>query len=771
MLLDRFSVSHLALSLISFLACAAALCEGQVDEKPFTVADEVGLTLFGNRGGAEPDIHFSPDGNYFAVWSERGRLDLNRPEDTLRFYRSQDIESFLGHSNAVQPPLPTLEINRSTYTEGPIIKDWRWLADSSGVALLERTATGSYRLVLADLRKKAVEPLTSEKEFVKAFDIRDREHFAYSVVAPIEQNKRQAEREAPAIVGTERDIHELIFPDNGVAVALSSRRRSLLAVVGGRRSEVVYSGWFRYWYSQPLALSPDGGSLVTTLPVPEVPSSWEILYPPPFASSVHRVRAGQQDPRSNGDTVYQYVRINLRTGSVQPLTDAPISNAGGWWAAGSPSWSNDGQEILLPDTFLSSTHPSSPCVAVVDLPSKTRTCVEMFKGQSDGGVQKGYGLVKDARFASGDRQRVIVTFIKRDDQSVGTTEYLRGADGAWHIAERKTQFDDVHNSFEITVKQSLNEPPLLVATNKQTSRVIWDPNPQLKNIELGQARVYKWKDKEGRKWSGGLFEPIGYKPGERYPLVIQTHGFYESEFRPSGIYPTAFAARALAASGIVVLQVAGGVCPVVSLDEGPCNAQGFESGARRLVSEGLVDPGKIGIIGFSRTCLYVMEMLTTSSLHLKAASITDGIMGNYFQYLMWEGYETTDELDAMIGAPPFGGGLQRWLKRSVGFNLDKVTTPLLVVGEGKLSLLSMWEPYAGLHHLHKPVELIMLNTDEHVLTNPAARIASQGGSVDWFRFWLQDHEDPDPAKAAQYARWHELRKLQEAQASLTLPAL
>lgn len=55
----------------------------------------------------------------------------------------------------------------------------------------------------------------------------------------------------------------------------------------------------------------------------------------------------------------------------------------------------------------------------------------------------------------------------------------------------------------------------------------------------------------------------------------------------------------------------------------------------------------------------------------------------------------------------------------------------------------------------------MLNTTEHVLTNPEARMASQGGSVDWFRFWLQGYEDPNPAKAEQYKRWRELRKMQE----------
>jgi hypothetical protein len=152
-----------------------------------------------------------------------------------------------------------------------------------------------------------------------------------------------------------------------------------------------------------------------------------------------------------------------------------------------------------------------------------------------------------------------------------------------------------------------------------------------------------------------------------------------------------------------------------------------------------------------------MEALTTGSLHFKAASITDGGMASYLEYMM---FGPISEYDSMIGAKPFGEGLQQWLKRSPNFNLDKVTAPLLVVGGGPLGVLSMWEPYAGLRNLQKPVELIMLNTHEHVLSNPAVRMASQGGSVDWFRFWLQDYEDLDPAKAEQYTRWRELRKMQ-----------
>ena len=137
-------------------------------------------------------------------------------------------------------------------------------------------------------------------------------------------------------------------------------------------------------------------------------------------------------------------------------------------------------------------------------------------------------------------------------------------------------------------------------------------------------------------------------------------------------------------------------------------------------------------------------------------------MADYVQYMLASDKGLSQEYDSMIGAPAFGEGLQQWLKRSPGFNLDKINTPLLVVGsEGPWSLLFMWQPYAGLHYLKQPVDLVMLHTHEHVLTNPAARLASQGGSVDWFRFWLQRYEDPDPTKAEQYTRWRQLWNLQE----------
>ncbi len=212
----------------------------------------------------------------------------------------------------------------------------------------------------------------------------------------------------------------------------------------------------------------------------------------------------------------------------------------------------------------------------------------------------------------------------------------------------------------------------------------------------------------------------------------------------------------------MVLQVDS--CPIrTTPQEGPCQVAGYEAAVRELASEGLIDPQRIGIIGFSRTVYYVLEALTLSGLHFTAASVTDGVDAGYWQYLLdvdLNGNVLANENDQMLGARPFGAGLEQWMKHSPGFNMQKIRTPLLVVGEGPFSLLSMWQQYATLRYLHKPVDLQMLDTDEHVLTNPAARLASQGGSVDWFCFWLQDYEDPDPNKKEQYNRWEHLRELQ-----------
>jgi len=69
--------------------------------------------------------------------------------------------------------------------------------------------------------------------------------------------------------------------------------------------------------------------------------------------------------------------------------------------------------------------------------------------------------------------------------------------------------------------------------------------------------------------------------------------------------------------------------------------------------------------------------------------------------------------------------------------------------------------FTSLEKLHKPVELYIYTNELHIKNQPKHRYEIYERNVDWFRFWLQGYEDPDSAKAGQYVRWRELRKLQE----------
>ena len=45
----------------------------------------------------------------------------------------------------------------------------------------------------------------------------------------------------------------------------------------------------------------------------------------------------------------------------------------------------------------------------------------------------------------------------------------------------------------------------------------------------------------------------------------------------------------------------------------------------------------------------------------------------------------------------------------------------------------------------------------HQKFQPRHKLAVYERNLDWFRFWLQGYEDPNPAKEKQYARWREMR--------------
>ena len=736
--------------------------------RPFTVAVDIGIKSFANSCAANRErVVFSPNHAYFFVYTERGRLDINRPEDSIRVYRVTDIQRYLNVPTEIAAPTPMWVIRRSTDEEGPIISECRWLANSEGIAFLQRLPGGIRQLSLADLASRKAIWLTSPEQDVTDFDIRDATHFVYAIADLEPRERTLAERTALAVPADGRNIDSLLFPESA-QLALLSNRRYLWAVMGGSPFEVrVDSQRVALLHSglTSLALAPQGDEVIAAVPVQDVPPDWGVRFPPPIPGSTSGIQVGPQDPQSL-KSAQRYVRINLDLATEIALTAGPTGNSAGWYSAAGPNWSSDGTQIVLADAYPSTggANPQRPCVVVIDLSSHSQSCVQPLYAPAENESETGYFIPFSVRYIGRTAHRIRMIVWDRSTGEDRTIEYEQTTAGGW--TKEKNASADGSNALEVIVDEDFNRPPHLVAKNARTARILWDPNPQLADVDVGDASVYEWQDSSGRKWRGGLYKPAGFEADEHYPLIIQTHGFQHSQFIPSGMYNTAFAARELAASGFLVLQVDEHVCPSLTPEEGSCAALGYDAAVKQLAAEGTVDPRHVGIIGFSRTCFYVMEALAHGTTRYEAASVTDGVLLSYLQYLLdidADGNITAKEAEQIIGGPPFGEGLIKWFHNSPMFALDRTSAAVLLIGLGRPSLLDMWEPYARLRYLGMPTDLIMLRSNEHVLTNPKVRLASQGGTVDWFRFWLKGEEDPSPKKSEQYQRWRKLRDLPEKQ--------
>jgi hypothetical protein len=182
----------------------------------------------------------------------------------------------------------------------------------------------------------------------------------------------------------------------------------------------------------------------------------------------------------------------------------------------------------------------------------------------------------------------------------------------------------------------------------------------------------------------------------------------------------------------------------------------------QLVKEGLVDPAKVGITGYSRSGFYVARAITDSPDRFAAAAIANADPGSLIGYETYIDYATPtyaqNAANAFAGALPYGDGLKEWFERAPGFRTDRIHAPVFISAADPQHLISLWGIYAPLRDQGKPVELQYFRSGQHNLTKPLQIFAHQEMLVDWFDFWLNGHEDSDSTKSSQYARWRTLKK-------------
>jgi hypothetical protein len=309
-------------------------------------------------------------------------------------------------------------------------------------------------------------------------------------------------------------------------------------------------------------------------------------------------------------------------------------------------------------------------------------------------------------------------------------------------------------------------------------------NPQLANLQMASVESVQWTTSSGYKVDGFLFKPPSYRSDRRYPLVIQTKAAQGWFMCDSGSRPEpSFQPQPLADAGIMYLvrttgadfKQADDIAQYPKgypghLGEAAFQMEVWEGAVESLEERGLIDASRVGIIGFSRTAWIVEFILTHSKLRFAAATATDGVRYSLGEYWMKANLRQMDQMDAMYGGPPYGETLQHWLDYSISFNLDKIHTPLLeeIMGygvedniPGMVPTTLAWEMEIsnGLLRLGKPAEFYFYPSSVHRMNVGPGHLENLERNYDWYRFWLQNYQDPAPSKRDQYANWIHLKEM------------
>lgn len=709
----------------------------QNPRRAVTVADVIRMSRLGDRLATwNGNIAlFSPNRKKFVVVLKRGNPDLNTNEYSLLLWNSETV---------LVSSAPEILLVMSSSSNRPAIEEITWLADNETVMFLGEHPGERHQLYSFNVRNRTLAKLTNHPTNLIWYSVTPRANtIAYTAEGPIQPVFDRNARQHGVVVSAE-DFFTFIDQTTGIGAA--SYPRLFLKSPGHPAARLPVTGRIPDCCTNNISLSPDGAYVAIALNPKEIPEEWK-EYSEPFIRIASRERLS---PGAYTDLL-TYALIDTRTGRNQLLLNAPV-NSNGWQL----SWSPNSEAVVIGGAYLPlggtsgserETRRSSVFAAEIKVPGGDFVTITGNKVKLvDWDRGTGCVVFRADDSTKGHEQRHTLTFCKEG--------------GRWWQS-RSVATEELQP--EITLHQSMNAPPTLYATDPRTgqTKLLLNLNPQFDEMRFGRVEEIRWKLKGEGEAKGGLYYPIHYDSGERYPLVIQTHGWDPDVFWIDGPFTTAFAAQPLAGKGMMVLQVDDDMKGFETPKEAEENVAMIEGAIDYLDRRQLIDRDRVGIIGFSRSCLYVKYALGHSNYHFAAASVTDGFDGGYLQYLLSlpVGGSLAETAEAINGGSPFGSGLKSWMDYSTSFHIDRVRTPLRINALNPEDALGEWEWFAAMSRLSEPVEMAVTEHGSHLLERPWDRMISLQGNVDWFAFWLKGDEDSDPDKARQYARWRELSRI------------
>jgi len=279
-------------------------------------------------------------------------------------------------------------------------------------------------------------------------------------------------------------------------------------------------------------------------------------------------------------------------------------------------------------------------------------------------------------------------------------------------------------------------------TDRSAWRQLTDANPQVRGFALGDEEEITWRSKDGKMVGGVLTRPVGYQPGQRYPLIVAIHGGPASADVLG--FNGGYGSQVYAGAGYAVLKP--NYRGSTNYGEAHKNGivgnyfpPGFDdimTGVNHLVAQGIVDGNRMGALGWSAGGHWSNWILTHTD-RFKAISSGAGT-SNWIS--MYAQSDVQRNRQYYLGNKlPYDDFDAYWVQSPLKYIRNAKTPTMIHVVEGDPRVPSPQsvELHMALKKLGVPTELFMYPGESHGIPDPRNQLVKSVAELAWMDYYVR----------------------------------